>query len=895
MRVVGAIILLGFSLHLQAQIKVTGVVQNQEKIPLTSINIIAYQLVSTDTLIADYTMSNSQGQFKLILATRDTFLIKPKALGYAESFLLVLPTDSLVKHTFTLSPQPIQLREVVVKSPPIRANSDTTTFKVKAFLDGTERNVEDLLKKLPGIKVDDNGKITAFGKSIDKVMIEGEDLFSKNYQIITKSLAAQTLEKVEVIDRYSENPLLKGIEKSNKVVLNLGVRSDLKVRPFGNGGGSVGHKNRYSANAVALTLLGKLKAGLVGNLNNMGENPVEASEYELAAEDDMKAFGSNKSNLLSSIPLTMVQVPNLEPRRVTFNRAALLGGTATYKINNSLKIKGFSYIYNDRLRLESGNKVQYFFEGDNVNFRDSSSQTRLPTLWANQLKIEYSLNPKTNFRYTFNHKQSIIQNNTFLDTQNNQLSEQVPTNGNDKIQGASHHLNSVRRLNDKNAIISDIVFTTNDLSRNNITKSGRYPSLFGVNSSFQTLEQTVNQRQQELKNSLMWKNANRLGNLSVGVGFLRNVDKIQTDINVSNKYEKVGVKNDFKNDLSYENNVWLLDVQESLGWKKIRFNVGGTAQLAQARLYNKWSSQQNFQESRFLVQPTLGVSAQISEHQRIMVFYYNQQNVPSSEQFTDGYIQSSYRSFSRNAASFYVAQNNNFQLTYNNTNWIKLYAINVGVSYNQNYFITASDFVFSDLVSFTIQQPIAAKLNQLMANWQIDRLIAPISTKIRLEGYASQSQVLNRVNGSDLLPNYAQNLDCKVYAISAFDSPFNFQINTRINLTQVINRTDKQQLSKTKLFVPGITLKYQPLKSLSIKLAGEQINWYNKDSKDITHLLDLDVIYHPEKSPWTLSMRGNNLLNTKMIYYTSITNYSVFESNYLLQPRWVSISGSYSF
>jgi hypothetical protein len=90
-------------------------------------------------------------------------------------------------------------------------------------------------------------------------------------------------------------------------------------------------------------------------------------------------------------------------------------------------------------------------------------------------------------------------------------------------------------------------------------------------------------------------------------------------------------------------------------------------------------------------------------------------------------------------------------------------------------------------------------------------------------------------------------------------------------------------------------LKYQPLKSLSIKLAGEQINWYNKDSKDITHLLDLDVIYHPEKSPWTLSMRGNNLLNTKMIYYTSITNYSVFESNYLLQPRWVSISGSYSF
>jgi len=351
----------------------------------------------------------------------------------------------------------------------------------------------------------------------------------------------------------------------------------------------------------------------------------------------------------------------------------------------------------------------------------------------------------------------------------------------------------------------------------------------------------------------------------------------------------------YTNHFTYQNEIGLLDIQESFRWKKWRFNVGGTTQIAQVRLNNKKTIERNFQRNQLLFQPTLAVSVQLSDHQRLMFFYYGQQSLPSSEQFNEGYIQSSYRSFSRNVSQFYVTQNNNLQLNYNNTNWTKLYAFNLGISHNQNYFVNTSNFAFSELLSFDEQQPIATKLGQWSANCQLDRLIALLSTKIRFEGFVSQSDILNRVNGSALLPNYTQNFNGKIYAISAFDFPLNFQLSTRLNFNRVMNRSDKKEISSAKLFVPSVILKYQPLPKLTLRLTGEQLNWYNQQNRDVTNLLDLDIILHPEKSLWTFSMRGNNLLNTKAIYYTTVSNYAIFQRNYLLQPRWVSVSANRSF
>ncbi len=326
-----------------------------------------------------------------------------------------------------------------------------------------------------------------------------------------------------------------------------------------------------------------------------------------------------------------------------------------------------------------------------------------------------------------------------------------------------------------------------------------------------------------------------------------------------------------------------------------RWNIGGTAQWTNANLKNTVQKNADFSISKFILQPSLGLSATLGEHQRLTALYYNQQLLPSTDQFTTNYIQSGYRDFQKNAGVFYVSQNNNWLLSYNNTDWTKLYAINVGISYNRSYFYNSYEFGFSDLLNFSTNRPIETTLNQVSANWQLDRLIRPLSTKIRLEGNIGQSEILNRVNGSNLLPNNAQHLDNKLYFISAFDGFFNFQASVRYSLSRVVQKNATENSPQTTLFIPNLTLRLTPITGFSVKINAEQLNWYNTNSHDVTNLLDIDLLYHATNSPFTFSISGNNLLDTKYIFFTNVSNYSNSQNKYALQPRWLTASMSISF
>src|SRR5690606_27441794 len=99
---------------------------------------------------------------------------------------------------------------------------DTVVFNINSYKDGTERKIEDVLRKLPGIEINElSGIIKYKGKSIETVMLEGDDLFGSNYTLGTKNINADMVTEVEAIENYSENALLKGIEHSEKVALNL--------------------------------------------------------------------------------------------------------------------------------------------------------------------------------------------------------------------------------------------------------------------------------------------------------------------------------------------------------------------------------------------------------------------------------------------------------------------------------------------------------------------------------------------------------------------------------------------------------------------------------------------------------------------------------------------------
>src|SRR5699024_9414522 len=127
---------------------------------------------------------------------------------------------------FFLHRRKTRLEEVIIhsKREKIRVNRDTLFYDPRAFLDGSEQTVEDLLSKLPGIQVKENGRILYKGKQIKKLMLDGDDIFGADYQIGTRNINVDMIDEVQAIDHYNDNPLLKSLIDSKDVAINLKIK-----------------------------------------------------------------------------------------------------------------------------------------------------------------------------------------------------------------------------------------------------------------------------------------------------------------------------------------------------------------------------------------------------------------------------------------------------------------------------------------------------------------------------------------------------------------------------------------------------------------------------------------------------------------------------------------------
>ncbi len=202
------------------------------------------------------------------------------APGYDESVFFI--TESSFKTGFVnIKLQHIRIKTlapVVVESKrsPVQIKNDTTIYKADAFKDGTERKLIDLLKKLPGIEVNDkSGEVRFKGKPVETILLEGNDLFGNNYAIGTKNINADIVTEVQAIENYFDNYVLKGLTSDDKVALNIKVNnSALKLSTAVEAG--LGYrsdkKDVLDAGCTILGLSHIHKFFASASYNNTGEN-----------------------------------------------------------------------------------------------------------------------------------------------------------------------------------------------------------------------------------------------------------------------------------------------------------------------------------------------------------------------------------------------------------------------------------------------------------------------------------------------------------------------------------------------------------------------------------------------------------------------------------------------
>ncbi len=282
-----------FSTKAQAQtITVAGAVKdttqnkpvhNAVVMLLTPVDSVLYKFARTD-LNGNYTFKNIKAGNYILMTTHPYFA------DFVDN-ILISPNDAN-NISVALTSKSKLLQELIVKSGnPIRVKGDTTIYTADSFKVSANANVEELLKKLPGIQVDKSGKITAMGQQVTKVLVDGEEFFGDDPGMAIKNLRADAVKEVQVFDKKSEQAEFTGIDDGNtQKTINLKLKEDKKKGYFGKidlAGGLVNKiDDRYNTNILLSSFKGKRKVSVYFLTGNTGQDGLSWEDREKYAGSD---------------------------------------------------------------------------------------------------------------------------------------------------------------------------------------------------------------------------------------------------------------------------------------------------------------------------------------------------------------------------------------------------------------------------------------------------------------------------------------------------------------------------------------------------------------------------------------------------------------------------------
>ena len=379
-----------------------GVVQSEQNTPLISASILLKDSSKTKTLA--YGITDNQGFYSIEIDYFTSVVLSVRSMGYqAASKSIAIPKKNIlpIVQNFYLKVAPTLLKEVELKGDklPIQVKGDTTSYAVEKFIDGSEEVVEDVLKKLPGVTVEEDGKLKYKNKPISKVLLEGDDLFDKKYQIATQNIDAAAVKGVQAIENYQENKNLQGLEETDEQVLNITLKEDAKNQFYTSTKLGYGYKNRYRGSGTATNITKKNKVFLTINANNIGES--------------LSYFGTISQNsegvMNQSTPLINVSpaFPNIKRRRVQINQD--IGGSANVIIRptSNLKVKAVLSLINKKNTYEQSsqqnisisNQVIRIDENQKFDQKKSHIEARINLDWDVQEGAALSYSNQFNFSH----------------------------------------------------------------------------------------------------------------------------------------------------------------------------------------------------------------------------------------------------------------------------------------------------------------------------------------------------------------------------------------------------------------------------------------------------------------------------------------------------------------
>jgi hypothetical protein len=324
--------------------------------------------------------------------------------------------DSITNATKdTMRPTPYiikSLKEVKLTAPkiPYELSGDTMTYDVNKYKSIETLKIEDILKKIDGFSVDPTGKISFLGKEIRKIYLDGDDIAGSQYTLLSKVIQSNSVSKIQLINNYSENRLLKEFTSSSDLALNLRMSNEVKNRVNANLKADYSIKKYGELDVSQLSMYKKFKAVSSITANNIGKGEIKQFNNLMNSSDEKSSL-ENKLNLINNfIHPGKITPPYLKQTYTHFNNDKQLSTYCTIRPtqNSHLRILGASN--NLKLLLQDFSN-QTIKSIQNIWYLESSLNTKDYSKSA-QYAMEYNLDNARNRILTYKVYLKSIQNIT---------------------------------------------------------------------------------------------------------------------------------------------------------------------------------------------------------------------------------------------------------------------------------------------------------------------------------------------------------------------------------------------------------------------------------------------------------------------------------------------------
>ena len=350
---------------LAAQSVIRGIVIDREsQLPVEAATV---QLTRGNaSLPINYTLSNNEGTFTLTQPKRtDSLLVSVSLLGYQTQQQAVHAGQTL---RFEMEPQVFSLKEVEIRPGRVWGRQDTINYDVTRFLSPKDQSIKDVLRKLPGIDIDDLGKISYNGKDIRNFYVEGLDLTNGKYKQISENLRADAVQNVQVMENHQPIRVLQRKIKTEDVALNLKLRPEFRDRWLINAEGGLGASPfLWKGAADALQISRSSQSAYLYKGNNTGQDV--SGEQNTLTESPEPRLSEPK------IPQFLLQ-PSfsapLKKERWLFNHIHSLSANRLYKLNENTQLRINAGYIHDLRTQERGSETTYYQSEDTIHLTEQS-------------------------------------------------------------------------------------------------------------------------------------------------------------------------------------------------------------------------------------------------------------------------------------------------------------------------------------------------------------------------------------------------------------------------------------------------------------------------------------------------------------------------------------------